>query len=339
VPGQCSFPRATAVDLCRAWPACVAVNCNNGRGDCQARGWLDQLDATPVFTSFVRGGFFPVPDLRVTVHTEMYDGLPGYSRWLTIGMREGSTAPAPVVAQCSMELLHIPFDLRARMHAETAYMPAVGIRNSGEDAGWYPASGSYSANFTSLTNPPVSIWRYDDKLMGPWGADSAFEYWYDMGLNETLLDVSFPFGPGLNLSAAPLETFRVYELLHEDEDADRQGLARRRMLRTVAPQVGMDVTPFYSVGGDSASIRAGADAAAALGLRGLHTQTDPFDSSPAHISQVKADVAYAHSKGLATAFYVLLQNPPGMTGADEVINPDTGQGGSALKFHPISQFS
>ena len=39
-----------------------------------------------------------------------------------------------------------------------------------------------------------------------------------------------------------------------------------------------------------------------------------------------ADVAYAHSKGIILGFYVLLQNPPGLTAKDEVINPDTGEG-------------
>ncbi|MBX3158794.1 MAG: hypothetical protein KF773_22695 [Deltaproteobacteria bacterium] len=37
VPGQCSFPRATAVELCFKHPQCIAVNCNSARGDCQAR--------------------------------------------------------------------------------------------------------------------------------------------------------------------------------------------------------------------------------------------------------------------------------------------------------------
>jgi hypothetical protein len=105
-------------------------------------------------------------------------------------------------------------------------MPAIGIRNSLEDAGWceeilvssstaktfvdercrYPASGSWDANFTSLTTTG-NMWVYDtvrapttlgivyytilpcQELMGPWGADDSLHYWYDMGLNETLLEV------------------------------------------------------------------------------------------------------------------------------------------------------
>ena len=40
-----------------------------------------------------------------------------------------------------------------------------------EYAGWYPASGGYSANFTSLTTSGNNMWAYDTPLMGPWGED------------------------------------------------------------------------------------------------------------------------------------------------------------------------
>ena len=327
VPGQCTFPRATAAALCAAWPDCAALNCNNGREDCQARASIDNMQYGNV-TSLVRGGV-GYPDLRVTVHTEMYDGIPALSRWLTVAMKPGSKAAGPVVSQASMELLHIPWNLRNRLHAETAFMPSLGIRNSGEAAGYVPVDGSTPPNFTS---PMRSLWAYDDQLMGPWGEDSAMEYWYDMGVNETMLDIKFPFGPGVNITGSPLETFRVYEILHEDDDLDRQGLARRKLLRTVAPQVGMDITPFFSVGGDSASIRAGADAAAEAGFGAIHTQVDSSNMSAAYIAQVRSDVEYVHSKGLAAAFYVLLQNPPGLTAKDEAIDPDTGEGDGVACF-------
>lgn len=37
VPGQCSFPKARAVEFCANHPQCVAINCNTTRNDCQAR--------------------------------------------------------------------------------------------------------------------------------------------------------------------------------------------------------------------------------------------------------------------------------------------------------------
>ena len=55
VPGQCSWPRATAAAQCGAWAACAAVNCNHGRSDCQARAFGDPQQPSSTFTSLVRG--------------------------------------------------------------------------------------------------------------------------------------------------------------------------------------------------------------------------------------------------------------------------------------------
>ena len=154
VPGQCTFPRATAVSECAAWPACVAVNCADSRGDCQARSSLSQLSPGG-FTSFVRGGFFPYPALSAAVVYEMYDGVPALSKWVQVTNSDASSVPflrqvcagseSVTVAcvnpgsssltspmQATIEQLHVPWEKRARMHAETAYMPSQGIRNRWE---------------------------------------------------------------------------------------------------------------------------------------------------------------------------------------------------------------
>jgi hypothetical protein len=176
------------------------------------------------------------------------------------------------------------------------------------------------------------MWNYDEELMGPWGQDGALEYFYDMGLNETLLEVKYPFGPGLTLNTSlppyfgVFDSFRVYESLHDSDDLERQSLTRRKLLRATAPATTTDMGPAIMVGGDSASIRDAADTIGPLGFRMLHTSVDPFNFDPAYIARVAADVAYGHSKGLILGFYVLLQNPPGLTPENEVINPDTGNG-------------
>lgn len=341
VPGQCTFPAATAVEDCAGWPACKAVTCNHGRADCQARGSTTQLYSAG-FTSYIRGGFFPYPQVSATVNYELYDGVPVLTKWVEV--RNGDTssgAPVPLLSQVILERLHVPWNLRSRLHAETAYMPHQGERNSMEDAGWFPASGGYAANFTSLTSQPFSMWTYDEELMGPWGEDGALEYWYDMGLNETLLEVKYPFGPGLTLNTTlppcfgSFDTFRVYESLHDSDDLERQSLTRRKLLRATAPATTTDMGPAIMVGGDSAAIRGAADTIGPLGFRMLHTSVDPFNFDPAYIARVAADVAYGHAKGLILGFYVLLQNPPGLGPSEEVINPDTGGGEGIACFATV----
>jgi hypothetical protein len=329
VPGQCTFPRENATQFCGLWDECVGVTCNDGRSDCQARSSLAEPYSSG-FTSYAKPGWFTYPDLRVEVHYEVYDGIPAMAKWLNVYINGGpANGPGPLLNAVSIEVLHVPWELRGRLHAEEAYIPSVGERNSYEAAGWYPADG---ANFTGLTSSPFNLWVYDEDEKGPWGPDGAWQYYYDQGVNETMLDARYAIGPGLNVTNRNLTTFRLYEILHDTDDLDRQGLARKKLLRTAAPAILTDLWPAYMVGGDSASIRNGADMASQAGFRALHTQTDPFDFSPAHIAQVRSDIAYVHSKGLLAAFYVLLQNPPGMTPEEQAIDPVTGQGEGVACF-------
>jgi hypothetical protein len=42
----------------------------------------------------------------------------------------------PMLAQLTVERVHVPWHLRQRYHCETDFMPQIGVRNSFEDAGW-----------------------------------------------------------------------------------------------------------------------------------------------------------------------------------------------------------
>lgn len=88
LPGQCSFPVATASELCAAWPVCAAVTCNPARSDCQARAWGPQLIQRPGFTTFVRVN--PLRTLLVvgpsaddaSIQAHTYHGTP--AAWVTV---------------------------------------------------------------------------------------------------------------------------------------------------------------------------------------------------------------------------------------------------------------
>lgn len=88
VPGQCSFPRASAVALCAAWPACFALSCNTGgRADCQARADANITHEASGFASFLRS--FPSTPLFPFAY-----GL-GYSGAAVVGL--AAAAPGPGV--------------------------------------------------------------------------------------------------------------------------------------------------------------------------------------------------------------------------------------------------
>ena len=70
--------------------------------------------------SIVRGGYFPYPSLTASVIYEMYDGVPALSKWVEVTNGDPA-APVPLLSQATIEVLHVPWEKRARLHAETAY--------------------------------------------------------------------------------------------------------------------------------------------------------------------------------------------------------------------------
>ena len=71
----------------------------------------------------------------------------------------------------------------------------------------------------------------------------------------------YPLGPGVRLQPGEAFTsFRTFEILHDSDDRERKGLARRKMYRTVAPQITENPTtlklPLYYTGlSETAKIR------------------------------------------------------------------------------------
>jgi hypothetical protein len=90
VQGQCSWPVATAIQECAAWPECVGLDCNGGRTDCQARGLPFGFIPVPGFKAVARAGPHPAAGALVGVNYEIYDGIPALKKWLTVQVGNGT---------------------------------------------------------------------------------------------------------------------------------------------------------------------------------------------------------------------------------------------------------
>jgi len=84
--------------------------------------------------------------------------------------------------------------------------------------------------------------------------------------------------------------------LLDSDDLERQSLQRRKMVRTLAPQVTENMLMFYCPADDSTTIRRCADQAAETGFEMLHTHVSPTNLEPSYLAQVKADHDYIHQK-------------------------------------------
>ena len=104
-------------------------------------------------------------------------------------------------------------------------------------------------------------------------------------------------------------SFRTYELLHDNDDAERQGLARRKMFRTVAPWTQENPIFMHLRNSDSESIRRAVDQCAETGFEMIIlTFGSGFDMESTdrkYWERIKADFDYAHSKGIRIGGYIL----------------------------------
>ena len=140
-----------------------------------------------------------VDSLRVCVHYELYQGIPVLSKWITI--RNEGQKPIQLDA-LSCEILAVNEQEKHRLHVESNY--------------------AFSGVETTQ-----------------WGPDADYktqvDYHYQMPL---LMTSRYPLGPGILLQPGEtFKSFRTFEILHDSDDRDRKGLARRKMYRMVAPQV------------------------------------------------------------------------------------------------------
>ncbi|GAF97132.1 unnamed protein product, partial [marine sediment metagenome] len=126
-----------------------------------------------------------------------------------------------------------------------------------------------------------------------------------------MLESRPPIGPDLTIMPGKtFESFRTFELIYDSTDRERKALALRRMYRTIAPWVTENPILMHVRNSDSNSIRKAVDQCAEVGFEMvILTFWSGFDMEkldPGYIARIKADVDYAHSKGIELGGYSLL---------------------------------
>ena len=156
-------------------------------------------------------------DTRVSVHYELYDGVPVLSKWITV--HNGNAAPITVNSFTS------------EMLAAVEYGAAVEARGYNVDTPNIFVETDYAfASFTAKdANRHAVHWDPDP--------DYTTQVNYQL-VTPCLLTVRPEIGPEQELAPGSVfESFRAFELPFDSFDRERNGLAQRRMYRTIAPWV------------------------------------------------------------------------------------------------------
>ena len=252
--------------------------------------------------------------VAVTVHLEIYSGLPLLCQWLEVH-NQGATAieldafsavqMACVEAESRVDPLRIGVRL-PNIHVETDFAFHA---MTGRDAGAHCIRWLVDPRYETQVN-------YERQT-------------------RCLLVVGPDIGPAQTIAPShSFATMRTWLLPHDSDDRERQDLAVRRMYRTIAPWTTESPLMMHVRNSDPAAVRAAIDQCAAVGFEmailTFGSGFDIEDDSQANLDRWKELADYAHQRGIQLGGYSLLSSRKIAPEGDNCIHPETGKPGGQI---------
>jgi len=250
-------------------------------------------------------------NVEVSIHYEMYDDIPLLSKWITITKRrrkpiqlDSFTSEVLAVVEAEVAVEENRQWSRPNMHVESDYaLLGMSAKSANKTTHWVP-DPQYSTQVNYQRQTPC------------------------------LLECRPPIGPGIVIEPGEtFELFRTYELVFDSSDRERNGLAQRRMYRTIAPWVTENPIFMHVTSSDPVVIRRAIDQCVEVGFEmviisfgsGLNMENEDLP----YIDRFKELADYAHQRGVELGGYSLLASRR-ISDEHDVINPETGKTGGAI---------
>ena len=242
--------------------------------------------------------------VRVSVHHELYDGLPCVAKWLTV--TNGSDRTLTLDRFTSEVLAVVEGESRVETRDGVTFRtPNLWVETD------YATGGA---------NENGQRWSVH------WKIDPLYETQVNY-LRQTpcLLECEPSVGPAQDLEPGEtFQSFRSFVLVHDSEDRARNGLARCRMYRTLAPWVTENPLMMHVRFADEESVRRAVDQCAEVGFElVILTFGSGFnmeDDSPEYLAKMRGYADYARSKGVEIGGYSLLSSRS-IGGGNDVVSP------------------
>ena len=247
--------------------------------------------------------------VTVSVHYELYDGIPCFSKWITVA---NDTAQPVTVDRFTSEVL-----------AAVEYGSAVESR--GVD---FPTPNLFvDTDYAFGGMLPENANRYAVH----WGNDPDYATQVSyLRQTKCLLEVGPEIGPAQTVApGGTFASFRAFVLVHDSTDRERMGLGVRRMYRTVAPWITENPLMMHVRYSDWDTVKNAVDQCAEVGFEMvILTFGSGFDienDAPAYLAEMKRYADYAASKGIEIGGYSLLSSRHVQPDGDNCVHPETGK--------------
>ena len=255
--------------------------------------------ATPVPTNGTAAA-----NLRVSVHYELYDGLPCYSKWITVSNGTDKVVRADKFSSEVLAVVERTSEVDELSEGRTP--PNIHVETDMAFGGMM-ASGANRRSFRWLSDPDFHTQvNYEKKT-------------------PCLLDVGPDLGPAQNIAPGGVfESFRAWVLPFDNTDRERCGLAVRRMYRVIAPWTTENPLMMHVVSSRGDVVTNAINQCAAVGFEMLimsfGSGFDMENEKPANLERARNWASYAHSKGIEIGSYSLLASRR-IDAANDVVMP------------------
>jgi len=229
-------------------------------------------------------------DIEVQVHYELYDGIPVIAKWIVV---ENGGNTSITIGRFSSEIL-AAVEYGGSVEARKYMAPPPDIHVETDFA--------FASMYAEDANHHVVHWQPDPDYL------TQVNY---QRLTPCLLKVGPQIGPAQVVEpGATFTSFRTFVLPQDSDDRERQGLARRRMYRVLAPWSTENPLMMHARFADWERVKTAIDQAAEAGFEMvILTFGSGFDienDSPEYLEKMKAYADYARRKGVEIGGYSLL---------------------------------
>ena len=252
------------------------------------------------------GAAKPKGAVRVSVHYELYDGVPVMSKWITV---HNPTDRKVSVDRLAGEVLAVIEGSNWVEKRDGVALPRPDVLHVETDMAF---GGFVHPN----ANRHVVHWRSDPQFR------TQVNY---RRQQPCLLVVEPAYGPAQDVGPGKtFESFRAFELAHDGTGRERRGLALRRMYRTIAPWVTENPLMMHARFADWNRVKLAIDQCAEVGFEmviltfgsGFNIENE----SPQYLAAMKKYADYAKSKGVEIGGYSLLASRR-VGGGNDVVSP------------------
>lgn len=246
-----------------------------------------------------------IRNLTVSVHYEMYDGIPAYAKWITV--RNDGDQPVTINRFTSEVLAAVEYTSRVEERGVYYPVPNMHVETDYAFGGFDVACASQ--NSVKWGRDP----EYKTQVMGMFTTPCLLEVGPKVGPEQDVL-------PGKTFS-----TFVTYVIPFDSYDRERNGLAQRRLYRTVAPWTTENPLMMHLNTSDWESVRLAIDQCAEVGfdmvIMSFGSRFNIEDTTAVNLANMKKYADYARSKGIDIGGYSLLSSRSAKPASDNVVSP------------------